>query len=94
MKSKQTAQDAYLTRMESITSKIGKVQNLASDHFGHDPESINWAHVGDLGRIEALLDDLIEHIDGKSIEVVLLARDIMQAVEGLNIKQVITHESK
>jgi hypothetical protein len=59
MNAKQSAIDAYLIRMASIAGKIGKVQKLADDHFGHDADTINWAHVGDLGRVEAILDELI-----------------------------------
>ena len=59
MNAKQTALDAYLTRTAAIHAKLERLQQLADDHFGHDPDAINWGHVGDLGRVEAGLDELL-----------------------------------
>ena len=56
---KQTALDAYLARTATIHAKLERLQQLADDHFGHDPDAINWGHVGDLGRVEAGLDELL-----------------------------------
>lgn len=38
--------------------KLARPQQLAGDHFGHDPSAVHWGHVGDLGRVEQALDDL------------------------------------
>ncbi len=55
----QTALDAYLARTATIHAKLARLQQLADDHFGHDADAINWGHVGDLGRVDAALDDLL-----------------------------------
>lgn len=55
--------DAYLARSAAIHAKLERLQQLANDHFGHDPEYISWPHVGDLGRIETALDVLLAIFD-------------------------------
>ena len=64
MNAKQTALDAYLACTAAIHAKLERLQQLADDHFGHDPDAINWGHVGDLGRVEAGLDDLLAIFGG------------------------------
>jgi len=64
MNAKQTALDAYLARTAAIHAKLERLQQLADDHFGHDPDAINWGHVGDLGRVEAGLDELLAIFGG------------------------------
>ena len=64
MNAKQTALDAYLARTAAIHAKLERLQQLADDHFGHCPNAINWGHVGDLGRVESGLDELLAIFDG------------------------------
>lgn len=63
MNTKPTALDAYLARTASIHAKLERLQQLADDHFGHDPDAIHWGHVGDLGHVEAGLDELLAIFD-------------------------------
>ena len=65
MNTKPTALDAYLARTAAIHAKLERLQQLADDHFGHDPEAIHWGHVGDLRRVEQALDDLLAIFDGQ-----------------------------
>jgi hypothetical protein len=46
-------------RTTQIHAKLARLQQLADDHFGHDPDAVRWGHVGDLGRVEQALDDLL-----------------------------------
>ena len=64
MTTKPTALDTYLQRLPTILGKIEVLQQLANDHFGHDPEAIHWGHVGDLGRVDQALDDLLAIFEG------------------------------
>lgn len=63
MNAKQTALDAYLARAAAIHVKLDRLQQLADDHFGHDSEAIHWGLVGDLGRVDQALDDLLAIFD-------------------------------
>jgi hypothetical protein len=66
MNIKPTAIDVYLTRTAAIHIKLDRLQQLAEDHFGHDPEAIHWGHLGDLGRVDQALDDLLAIFDGQA----------------------------
>lgn len=64
MNTKPTAIDVYLARTAAILAKLEQLQQLAEDHFGHNPDAIDWSHVGDLGRVEAGLDELLAIFGG------------------------------
>ena len=66
MNTKSTALDAYLARTAAIHAKLERLQQLADDHFGHAPKAIHWGHVGDLGRVDQALDDLLAIFDGQA----------------------------
>lgn len=66
MNAKPTALAAYLARTAAIHAKLERLQQLANDHFGHDPDAIHWGHVGDLGRVDQALDDLLAIFDGQA----------------------------
>ena len=59
MKTQPNALATYITKSASIQSKVQKLQQLANDHFGHDPDAIHWGHVGDLDRVQTLLEELL-----------------------------------
>ncbi len=61
-----TALDTYLQRLPLILDKIEALRQLAGDHFGHDPDTIHWGHVGDIGRVDQALDDLLAILDGQA----------------------------
>lgn len=66
MNATQTALDAHLARTAAIHAKLERLQQLAADHFGHDPDAIHWGHVGDLGRVDQALDDLLASFDSQA----------------------------
>ena len=66
MTSQTDALDAYLARTAAIHAKLERLQQLADDHFGHDPDAIHWGHVGDLGRVDQALDDLLAIFDSQA----------------------------
>lgn len=66
MTTQPTALDTYLQRLPMILDKIEALQQLADNHFGHDPDAIHWGHVGDLGRVDQALDDLLAIFDGQA----------------------------
>ena len=66
MNTKTTAIDTYLARTAAIHIKVARLRQLADNHFGHDPEAIHWGHVGDLGRVDQALDDLLAIFGGQA----------------------------
>ena len=68
MKSQTTniqATDAYVELVIGIQEKLAILQGAADDHFGADPEAINWGHVGDLTDILKQLTDISDRITGQ-----------------------------
>jgi len=66
MTTQSTALDTCLQHLPMVLDKIEARQQLADDHFGHDPEAIHWGHVGDLGRVDQALDDLLAIFVGQA----------------------------
>ncbi len=66
MNTKSAAIEAYLARAADIRIKLARLQQLTDDHFGHDPEASHWGHVGDLGREDQALDDLLAILDDQA----------------------------
>ena len=66
MNTKTTAIDTYLARAAAIHNKLIRLRQLVDDHFGHDPDAIHWGHVGDLGRVDQALDDLLAIFDSQA----------------------------
>lgn len=66
MSTQPNALDTYLQRLPMILDKIEVLQQLAANHFGHDPVAIHWGHVGDLGRVDQALDDLLAIFDDEA----------------------------
>jgi hypothetical protein len=66
MTTQPTALNTYLQRLPMILDKIEALRQLADDHFGHSPDAIHWGHVGDLGRVEQALDDLLAIFGGQA----------------------------
>ena len=66
MNTKTTTLDTYLARAAAIHIKFARLQQLAGDHFGHDPDAIHWGQVGDLGRVDQALDDLLAIFDSQA----------------------------
>ena len=66
MTSQPAALDTYLQCLPLILDKIEALRQLADKHFGHDPDAIHWGHVGDLGRVDQVLDDLLAIFDGQA----------------------------
>lgn len=51
--------DEYMTRSARIQQQLAQLQRLADDHFGVHPDEVHWANVGDLGRVEAGLAEIL-----------------------------------
>jgi hypothetical protein len=58
--------ETHLQRLPLILDKIEALRQLADDHFGHAPDAIHWGHIGDLGRVDQALDDLLAIFDGQA----------------------------
>ena len=57
---KPTAHDTYIAKAADIQNKIAQLQQQANEHFGHNPDDIHWGHVGDLERVQELLNQILD----------------------------------
>ncbi len=53
-------------RTAAIHIKVARLRQLADNHFGHNLDAIHWGHVGDLGRVDQALDDLLAIFDDQA----------------------------
>ncbi len=59
-KQKETAIDAYIGKAGNIQAMLERLTEAAGDHFGDDPDNINWSHVGSVDHIEEKLKYLCD----------------------------------
>ena len=53
--SNREALDAFIARKLEIDAMLQRLTELSADHFGVDPEEVDWGHVGTLGHYAQLL---------------------------------------
>lgn len=59
MKANNTAAvAAYIAKQQAVVAKLEKLLAAANDHFGTNPDTLTWANVGDLARIECVLNEI------------------------------------
>jgi hypothetical protein len=49
------ALDAFIARKLQIDAMLQRLTDLSADHFGVDPENVDWGHVGSLDHYVGLL---------------------------------------
>ena len=50
-----SALDAFIARKLEIDAMLQRLTELSANHFGVDPEDVDWGHVGTLGHYRQLL---------------------------------------
>jgi len=60
VKNSDDARTAYKKRQANITEYIRRIQQKLAEDFRQ--ENINWAHVGSLGHVEELLQQIEGHL--------------------------------
>lgn len=66
MTTQPSALNTYIQRRPMILDKLEALRELAGEHFGNDPETIDCGHVGDLGWVDQALDDLLVIFAGQA----------------------------
>jgi len=46
---------SYINLMNQVQAELDALQVKADNHFGTNPDTLNWGHVGDLNNILSLL---------------------------------------
>lgn len=50
-----SALSAFIARKLEIDTMLQRLAALSDDHFGVEPDDVDWGHVGTLGRYAELL---------------------------------------
>lgn len=56
--------DIYAGEVQKLLRQLHQIEVAAYDHFGHTPDSVTWADVADIGRIQQLLGEVLAIIKG------------------------------
>ena len=57
---KPTALDTFIDLKILIDTRLARLQELSDEHFGVNPESVHWGHVGDLQHYAKKLKELTD----------------------------------
>ena len=52
---REEALDAFMTRKGEIDAMLRRLTELSADHFGVEPDDVDWGHVGTLAHYAQLL---------------------------------------
>lgn len=56
---------AFVAKKAEIDAMLARLQALSDDHFGADPERLNWGHVGSLEHQASLLKQITDFAFGE-----------------------------
>ncbi|MDP3960193.1 MAG: hypothetical protein Q8Q26_09080 [Pseudorhodobacter sp.] len=64
-RTRQTAEntkalDAFISAKCEIDAMLERLKELSADHFGTEPDEINWGHVGTLTNYASLLRQITD----------------------------------
>ncbi|MCE8556325.1 hypothetical protein KBY29_18580 [Ruegeria pomeroyi] len=59
-RNREAALAAFVAKKAEIDAMLARLQALSDDHFGFDPDAINW---GSVGSIASVADDLAQITD-------------------------------
>jgi hypothetical protein len=55
------AMSAFIACKAEIDDLLARLADASEDHFGADPDAIDWGHVGTLDSMAASLRDIVEN---------------------------------
>ena len=56
----QQALKSFMERKAEIDNALARLQALSDNHFNTDPDNVNWADVGTMGRYAELLKQITD----------------------------------
>ena len=59
-KTNDAALDAFIAAKTEIDVMLARLVAHSADHFGYDPEEVNWGHVGTLDYYRARLREITD----------------------------------
>ncbi len=62
MSTQPQAIDAYIARKAQIDAILKRLTEASADHFGMNPETVHWGHVGNLDDYAGKLKELSDRV--------------------------------
>lgn len=59
-KTNDAALDAFIAAKTEIDVMLARLAALSTDQFGHEPDELNWGHVGTLEHYRARLREITD----------------------------------
>lgn len=59
-KNNDSALNAFMAEKAKIDEKLSRLSALSSDHFGANPDEINWGHVTAMADYAKILQELTD----------------------------------
>ena len=56
---------AFIGKKAEIDEMLARLQALSDDHFGFDPEAVNWGAVGSLDHVASDLREITDFLFGE-----------------------------
>jgi hypothetical protein len=64
-RNKEAALAAFIGKKAEIDEMLARLQALSADHFGFDPEAVNWGSVGSLDHVASDLRKITDFLFGE-----------------------------
>ena len=61
----EAALAAFIGKKAEIDEMLARLQALSDDHFGFDPEAVNWGAVGSLDHVASDLREITDFLFGE-----------------------------
>jgi len=61
----EAALAAFIGKKAEIDEMLARLQSLSDDHFGFDPEAVNWGSVGSLEHVASDLREITDFLFGE-----------------------------
>lgn len=58
----RTACEAFVQKKAEIDSLLARLQQHSADHFGVNPDAVQWGHVGDLEHVLSHLREITDSV--------------------------------
>ena len=64
-RNREAALNAFIGKKAEIDEMLARLQALSDDHFGFDPEAVNWGSVGSLDHVASDLREITDFLFGE-----------------------------
>ncbi len=64
-RNREAALAAFIGKKTEIDEMLDRLQTLSADHFGFDPEAVNWGSVGSISHVASDLREITDFLFGE-----------------------------